>query len=93
MKGYVHRLCRRIDTQAMLPYTPEKVTTGHKAMNISVTGLHGGHSGDEIHKGYGNSIKIIPGCFRILKKKYGIRVSNFTGGNLRNAIRGKHLSP
>ncbi|MEZ4999009.1 MAG: beta-Ala-His dipeptidase [Bacteroidales bacterium] len=75
-----------IDTQAMLPYTPEKVTTGHKAMNISVTGLHGGHSGDEIHKGYGNSIKIISRLLQDLEKKYGIRVSNFTGGNLRNAI-------
>ncbi len=75
-----------IDTQAILPYTPEKVTAGHKAMNISVTGLHGGHSGDEIHKGYGNSIKIISRLMQDLEKRYGILISNFTGGNLRNAI-------
>jgi dipeptidase D len=75
-----------IDTQAMLPYTPEKVTQGHRAMNISVTGLHGGHSGDEIHRGYGNSIKIISRLLQDLEKKYGIRIGNFTGGNLRNAI-------
>jgi dipeptidase D len=75
-----------IDTQAVLPYTPVKVTAGHRAMNISVTGLHGGHSGDEIHKGYGNSIKIISRFLQDLEKKYGILVSNFTGGNLRNAI-------
>jgi len=75
-----------IDTQAMLPYTPEKVTPGHRAMNISVTGLHGGHSGDEIHRGYGNSIKIISRLLQDLEKKYGIRIGNFTGGNLRNAI-------
>jgi dipeptidase D len=75
-----------IDTQALLPYTPVKVTEGHRAMNISVTGLHGGHSGDEIHKGYGNSIKIISRLLRDLEKKYGILISNLTGGNLRNAI-------
>lgn len=75
-----------IDTQAMLPYTPEKVSEGSKAMNISVTGLHGGHSGDEIHKGYGNSIKIISRLLQDLEKRYGIRISNFSGGNLRNAI-------
>ncbi len=75
-----------IDTQAILPYTPEKVTEGQRAMNISVTGLHGGHSGDEIHKGYGNSIKIISRFLQDLEKKYGILLSNFSGGNLRNAI-------
>jgi dipeptidase D len=75
-----------IDTQAMLPFTPVKTTAGHRAMNISVTGLHGGHSGDEIHKGYGNSIKIISRLMQDLEKKYGILISNFTGGNLRNAI-------
>ncbi len=75
-----------IDTQAILPYTPVKVTAGYRAMNISVTGLHGGHSGDEIHKGYGNSIKIISRLMQDLEKKYGILISNFSGGNLRNAI-------
>jgi len=75
-----------IDTQAILPYTPIKVTSGYRAMNISVTGLHGGHSGDEIHKGYGNSIKIISRLMLDLEKKYGILISNFSGGNLRNAI-------
>ena len=47
---------------------------------------HGGHSGDEIHKGYGNSIKIISRLVQDLEKKYDIRISNFSGGNLRNAI-------
>jgi len=75
-----------IDTQALLPYTPVKVTAGYKAMNISVTGLHGGHSGDEIHKGYGNSIKIISRLLQDLEKKYDVQIGNFSGGNLRNAI-------
>ncbi len=75
-----------LDTQAYLEYTAEKAAPGHKAMNISVTGLRGGHSGDEIHKGFGNSIKIISRLLHELEQKYEIRISSFTGGNLRNAI-------
>lgn len=75
-----------VDTQAFLPYSPEKTPEGHKSMTISVTGLHGGHSGDEIHKGHGNSIKIITQLLLDLEKRYGIRISHYTGGNLRNAI-------
>ncbi len=75
-----------IDTQAYLSYTPERVTDEQKALNISVTGLRGGHSGDEIHKGFGNSIKIITRLLQSLEDKYRVRISSFTGGNLRNAI-------
>ncbi len=75
-----------LDTQAYMKYTPETVTTGHAAINISVTGLRGGHSGDEIHKGYGNSIKIVTRLLLEMEKRYGVRISSLTGGNLRNAI-------
>jgi len=75
-----------IDTQASLEYIPVKVASGKKALELSVTGLHGGHSGDEIHKGYGNSIKIITGILRKLESDYDIALCSFTGGNLRNAI-------
>jgi dipeptidase D len=55
-------------------------------LEISVTGLHGGHSGDEIHKGYGNAVKIMTRILRNLSNKIEIAVSGFDGGNLRNAI-------
>lgn len=53
---------------------------------ISLTGLRGGHSGDEIHKGYGNSVKIMNTILSSLAQKFGISVNSFNGGNLRNAI-------
>jgi dipeptidase D len=56
------------------------------AFGISVTGLRGGHSGDEIHKGFGNSVKIMNRILWNLSKDYNISLSNFNGGNLRNAI-------
>ena len=53
---------------------------------ISVTGLHGGHSGDEIHKGFGNSVKMMNRILWNLSNKFDISVTRFDGGNLRNAI-------
>jgi len=52
---------------------------------VKVKGLKGGHSGLEIHKGRGNSIKILN---RVLLKldKLGVRISNLSGGNKSNAI-------
>lgn len=55
-------------------------------LEILVNGLHGGHSGDEIHKGYGNSIKIMTRLLHETVKKYNISIAGFDGGNLRNAI-------
>jgi dipeptidase D len=48
--------------------------------------LHGGHSGDEIHKGYGNAVKIMNRLLRNLSNQFSLSVSDFNGGNLRNAI-------
>ena len=67
-------------------YKPESLPADSSALNISVTGLHGGHSGDEIHKGYGNAVKIMNRLLWNVSNKFKISVSNFNGGNLRNAI-------
>jgi dipeptidase D len=75
-----------IDSQAFMTFEPVNVHEGEKAVSISVTGLHGGHSGDEIHKGYGNSIKIITSLLYHLELEYKIAVTYIEGGNLRNAI-------
>ncbi|MCF6183969.1 MAG: M20/M25/M40 family metallo-hydrolase, partial [Bacteroidales bacterium] len=53
---------------------------------ISVTGLNGGHSGDEIDKGLGNSNKILNRIILNAYKKFKVRLNEFNGGNLRNAI-------
>jgi dipeptidase D len=56
------------------------------ALKLSVTGLLGGHSGDDIDKGLGNSIKILNRILYTSHKKFEISLSDFQGGNLRNAI-------
>ena len=46
----------------------------------------GGHSGDEIHKGFGNSIKLMTRILLDLSKQSKISLHQLKGGNLRNAI-------
>ena len=75
-----------MDTVGTMTYEPVPSAKGALALEISLTGLHGGHSGDEIHKGYGNSVKIMNRILYNLADQYEISVSNFNGGNLRNAI-------
>jgi dipeptidase D len=75
-----------MDTVGTMTYETVPVKNGALALEIAVTGLHGGHSGDEIHKGYGNSVKIMNRILWNLSNQFDISVCNFNGGNLRNAI-------
>lgn len=75
-----------IDTIGTIHYNPVRTPENSSALLISVTGLHGGHSGDEIHKGYGNSIKLMTGLFDDISEISEISLAYFDGGNLRNAI-------
>jgi dipeptidase D len=74
------------DSVGRFNYTTEAIPGGFKTFNISVTGLTGGHSGDEIHKGFANSIKLMTRILRSISISYGARICQFNGGNLRNAI-------
>lgn len=58
---------------------------GTVALNVVVKGLKGGHSGLEIDKGRGNSIKIITRVL-IALEAVGARVASIEGGNKSNAI-------
>jgi dipeptidase D len=75
-----------MDTVGTMSYERVAVKPGSIALEISVTGLHGGHSGDEIHKGYGNSVKIMNRLLWNLSNIHDVALNNFDGGNLRNAI-------
>ncbi len=75
-----------MDTIGKLEYKTVPVTRDSTAFEISITGLHGGHSGDEIHKGYGNSVKLMNRILWNLSNQFDISLNRFDGGNLRNAI-------
>ena len=74
------------DTIIELDYKTEQIGNNCKSFRIDVKGLNGGHSGDDIHKGYGNAIKLLNRIVWQAHRDLGASLSIFDGGNLRNAI-------
>jgi dipeptidase D len=75
-----------IDTVATFSYEKEAVLERSLALKLSVTGLLGGHSGDDIHKNRGNASKILNRFLWNAAQNYDLALAEFNGGNLRNAI-------
>ena len=75
-----------VDTLISYPLAIETVPADIKTFQLEVKGLKGGHSGDDIDKGFGNSNKIINRVLWETNAKFGIYLHDFQGGNLRNAI-------
>ncbi len=53
---------------------------------IKISGGSGGHSGLDIQLGRANSIKILTQLLWNINEKFGVKVSELSGGTLRNAI-------
>ncbi|MFN2396178.1 MAG: aminoacyl-histidine dipeptidase [Bacteroidales bacterium] len=75
-----------IDTSATFHYERVNNETDHVAYKISVSGLKGGHSGDDINKGRGNANKILTRILWNCERMFEMRLGQIDGGNLRNAI-------
>lgn len=75
-----------IDTLARFDPSYEATPAGHIGVELKVSGLKGGHSGDDIHKGLGNANKILVRCLWLLEKQFDLKLAHIEGGNLRNAI-------
>ena len=63
----------------------EMPPAGHRAFRIVLSGLQGGHSGIDIHRGRGNAIKLLVRILRDLEGE-GLRISELRGGTARNAL-------
>ncbi|MFI3330729.1 MAG: aminoacyl-histidine dipeptidase [Rikenellaceae bacterium] len=74
-----------IDTIATLDFLPEASEKGLSFFRIDISGLCGGHSGDDIEKGRANSNKILAELLHDACR-YELVLSHIDGGNLRNAI-------
>lgn len=75
-----------IDLTAVKQYTPFPVPTNQEFFKVTLNGLQGGHSGMDIHKGFGNANLILARFLYQLQKKVNFQLISFNGGNLRNAI-------
>lgn len=77
-----------VDTTAFfnLQTVPLDSSVIYSAFNLKISGLQGGHSGDDIEKNRGNSIKILTEIISEAVTNFQLRLSKFEGGHLRNAI-------
>ena len=73
-------------TETKFIFETKKIGNGYTPISIEVKGLSGGHSGAEIHKNLGNSIKILSEVLYHLSKKYEMSLIHIDGGGKVNAI-------
>ncbi|MDE3273012.1 aminoacyl-histidine dipeptidase [Pseudoalteromonas sp. G4] len=84
-EGEVYMGCAGgIDVNIELPVEWEATDSTNSAVNVSLNGLKGGHSGVDIHLGRGNANKLLVRMLSLLEIDYAI--ANIQGGSLRNAI-------
>lgn len=74
------------NTTAIYPFPKEKAPQGWFFFRVSVKGLTGGHSGDDISKNRANANKLLNRFLVQTMQKYGMRLADIEGGNLHNAI-------
>ncbi|MDE5815587.1 MAG: M20/M25/M40 family metallo-hydrolase, partial [Alistipes sp.] len=75
-----------IDTIATFHATMEPAPKNYAFFRVDVSDLLGGHSGDDIDKGRVNSNKTVARLLWDGMQSCELRLSYFSGGNLRNAI-------
>ena len=75
-----------IDTTVAIDYTTRPVPANESSYRIKVSGLQGGHSGDDINRGRGCAIKILNRILWNATEQCKVGLARIDGGNLRNAI-------
>ena len=79
-----------IDTLAKMHYEPvqrDNVQSANElAIRLSVSGLTGGHSGDDINKGRANANQLLVWFLARIWPQTELQLASISGGNLRNAI-------
>ena len=73
-----------IDITGTKLYQEQNISDKAKAFKITVKGLQGGHSGMDIHKGFGNANKLMNRILYAMQDE--MLISQIKGGSLRNAI-------
>lgn len=75
-----------IDVTGSGKYPVHQTDMSGIAFSLQISGLTGGHSGMDIHKGRGNANKIMNAILLDLSHRFPIYINSIDGGSLRNAI-------
>ena len=73
-------------SMATFHFTKEAAPEGYFFMEISLKGLKGGHSGDDIDKKRANAIKVLTRFLYLEQKKMPLVLASFNSGKKHNAI-------
>ncbi len=74
------------NTEALFPWTEHFVPAGYVALAVIVSGLTGGHSGDDIKKRRANANKLLVRLLHDTLQKTDLRLLDIQSGGLHNAI-------
>lgn len=75
-----------IDTNTFYTYAEENVPADFVTLNLTLSGLKGGHSGMDINLGRGNANLLMNRMLYAATQAGDLRISELNGGSLRNAI-------
>ncbi len=75
-----------VDTVAQFEYHTQQAPHDYSYYRVDISGLKGGHSGEDINKGRSNANKILGRMLWGAVEEFDARLSYLHGGNLRNAI-------
>ena len=78
--------CGGIGVDLKFPVEYIKKTDNYKGYQIKISGLRGGHSGEDIHKGRANANVLLANLLNFLREKINFLISDLKGGNFRLAI-------
>ena len=78
--------CGGMRADFRLPAHREPVPDGWRCLHISVAGLQGGHSGEDIHRGRGNAIVLLARTLDAIRQRGSLGVCALHGGIMRLAI-------
>lgn len=78
--------CGGMDAQICLPIHPAPLPEGFITCSVVISGLKGGHSGEDIHRGHGNANSLLGRFLAEAQKRFTYGVSSVKGGSYRLAI-------
>lgn len=77
--------CGGMRVDLCLPLAVEPLPPGFAAYRLAVSGLRGGHSGEDIHRGHGNANVLLARLLMAAERR-GVRLASIRGGSFRLAI-------
>ena len=73
-------------TKATFTYVLEEPHNNAFFVKLTIKGLFGGHSGDDINKKRANAIKLVARFLYMENEKYGVQLHSWSSGKMHNAI-------